>query len=252
MKKKTQIRSCVGPTGMLIYTPDQEQVCIAYDVNGNQFTLRNEPAFCWYGKEELFKLKYFDEYSEKETIFVVIRFIIEFFGASFLPLFLKSYISIRQVIGLYFFLFATIYILEFSILKGIQRRKSKKGRALLRWQGALNKAINAFEKNEELSFEDVKKASIYRKYKDCFMEPYEIVGVLFFFVSISFFMPTILLQLISIPVLISLTITAYQTSFFGILKLTYVAEPEEYEMRMAHSLIEFWKSVSYSNAPITY
>ena len=252
MKRKNQIRSCVGPSGMLIYTPDQMQVCIAYDVNGSRFTLRNEPAYCWSGKEELFKLTYFDEHTKKETIFLVIRFFIEFFGVSFLPIFLKQYLPVRQIIGLHFFLFATIYIFEFSILKGMQRRKSEKGRALLRWQGALNKAINAFEKKNELSFEEIKKASKYRDYKDIYMEPYEIAGIFFFFVSISFFMPTILLQFMSIPILVILAINAYKTSFFGILRCTYVAEPEEYELKMAHSLIEFWNSVSNSNTLITY
>lgn len=248
MRKKSQIRSSVGPTGMLIYTPDEQQVCIAYDVNGSRYTLRNEPAFLWSGKEEIFRLSYFDNYTEKEAIFLSIRLLVEFLGVSFLPQFLKDYVPIRQIIGLYFFLFAAIYIVEFAILRGRQRRKSERGRALLRWQGALNKAINAFEKKHELpSFEEIQKASKYRGYKDSYMEPHEIVGVLFFFVSISFFMPTVFWQLVSIPVLVLLTISAYRTSFFGILRCTYVAEPEIYESQMAHSLIEFWESVSNSN-----
>lgn len=65
-------------------------------------------------------------------------------------------------------MFATIYIFEFSILKGMQRRNSEKGKALLRWQGALNKAIDVFEKKTELSFEEIKKASKYRDYKDIY------------------------------------------------------------------------------------
>lgn len=50
----------------------------------------------------------------------------------------------------------------------MQRRNSEKGKALLRWQGALNKAIDVFEKKTELSFEEIKKASKYRDYKDIY------------------------------------------------------------------------------------
>lgn len=247
------IRSSVGPTGMLIYTPDQKQVCIAYDVKGNHYTLRNEPAFFWDGREELFRLKYFDEYTMKESIFLFVRLIVEFMVAGFLPYFLQNHVPTRQLIGLTSFLFSMIYIFEFAILKGFQRRKSKKGLALLRWQGALNKAINAFEKTHKSpSLKEVQKASIYRKYKDDYEEPNEVVGVLFFFISVSFFMPTVLLQIISLPILILLALYAYRTSFFGILRCTYVIEPDLYEMQMARDLIDFWLEVSNSNTPIQY
>ena len=253
MRRKKMIRSSVGPTGMLIYTPDQKQVCIAYNVNGNHYTLRNEPAFFWDGQEELFRLTYFDEYTRKESIFLFVRLIIEFMVVGFLPYFLQNHISTRQLIGLTFFLFSMIYIFEFAILKGIQRRKSKKGLALLRWQGALNKAINAYEKTQKApSLKEVQNASIYRKYKDDYEEPNEVAGVIFFFISVSFFMPTVLLQIISIPILIYLTLYAYKTSFFGILRCTYAIEPPLYEMQMACDLIDFWLTISNSNTPIPY
>ena len=72
MRRKKMIRSSVVPAGMLIYTPDQKQVCIAHNVNGNHYTLRNEPAFFWDGQEELFRLTYFDEYTRRESIFLFV------------------------------------------------------------------------------------------------------------------------------------------------------------------------------------
>ena len=252
IKKKNEIRSAIGNRGMMIYTPDQTQVCIAYDLNGDSYSIRNEPAEFWKAREELFHINYHDKYTPKEIRNLIIRLIVEFMTAGFLPTILREMSNLlpRQIVGISFFSYALIYILEFSIFKGLKRRKSERGRMLLRWRGALNKAINAFEKNGRVpTFDEVEKASMYRSDRYCHIDSYEISGILFTFASISFFMPTVRLQIMSIPILIFITILACKTSLFGVLRLTYVAPPEPYELKIACNLVDFWFSVSYKDSP---
>lgn len=250
MMLKERIRSSVGTRGMMIYTPDQSQVCIAYDINGDNYTIKNEPACLWEGKEELFHAFLYEEYTTKETICIFVRLALEILFATFLPIILKHFFDIpaRLYIGFYFSFYSFIYLLEFSILAGLHRRKTKAGQSLLRWRGALNKAINAFEKYHRPPLKhEIERASIYRHDKDRYMKPHEISGVFFAFLSVPFFMPTIALSIISVPILILLIIVAYQTSFFGLLKLTSVAEPTEYEIQMSENLMDYWFSLSYKN-----
>lgn len=255
MMLKEKIRSTVGARGMMIYTPDQSQVCIAYDVDGDKYTVKNEPACLWETKEELFHAFLFDEYTTKETIFIFIRLSLEILFATFLPMVLKNFfdLPVKYYIGFYFSFYSFIYLLEFSILSGLHRRKSRRGQDILRWRGALNKAINAFEHYHRPPQQDeIKRASIYRHDKDRYMKPHEVSGVFFAFLSVPFFMPNIALSIISIPIVILIAIMAYQTSFFGLLKLTSVAEPTKYEIQMAETLIDYWYSISYKNTLQTF
>lgn len=252
VKKRNEIRSTVGSRGMMIYTPDQSQVCIACDLNGDSYNIRNEPAYLWEGREELFHITYEENYLPRESIGLIIRLLVEFMAVGFLGPILRvtKIFSERQSIGIVLLAYGLIYILEFSIFRGLQRRKSERGRMLLRLRGALNKAINAFEKKgKEPTLEDVKKASIFRADRDRYLQPHELAGIFLVFAAISFFMPTVILQIISIPILVFIMIMAYKTSLFGVLRLTYVAPPNQYELKMAQNLVEFWYSVSYKDSP---
>ena len=60
MKNTRSIRSGVGHNGMLLYTPDRKQVCIAYDSTGDSYTVRNEPATLWQIKEDNYHDSYLD------------------------------------------------------------------------------------------------------------------------------------------------------------------------------------------------
>ena len=254
LKRKERIRSTVGFNGMMIYTPNQEQVCIAYASNEDLYSIRNEPAIFWRGREELFHLKKFDKYSPKEIRNTIMRITVEGLLIILIQRFLNNttLFSIRTVIGINLLLYAVFYILELSIFKGIHRRKSERGRALLKWRGALNMAINAFEKHGRVpTLEEVNSSSKYRANPDYFMEPHEMVSISFIFIAISFFMPTITIQIISIPILICIAISAYKTSLFGVLRLTYVLAPDLYEKRMARDLVEYWHSISHKDSPNT-
>ena len=255
MLLKEKIRSTVGVHGMMIYTPDQSQVCIAYDKNGDGYTIKNEPACLWEGKEEIFHSFCSDSYVESGMLSTLIRLTCEIMFALFFPMILRNFfdVPIRICIGFYFFTYSFIYLFEFSILNGLYKRKTEIGQAILRWQGALNKAINAFEEHHRPPLQkEIEQANIYRHDKDRYMKPHESVGILFAFLSVPFFMPTITLSVISIPVAIFLTILAYQTSFFGLLKLTSVAKPTKHELQMAESLMEYWFSISYKNTLKSY
>ncbi len=255
MKGKGKIRSVVGYKGMIIYTPDQKQVCIAYDKDGNSYNIRNEPSFLWYGKEELFYLTYIEERTPKESRNLFIRLILEFLVIGFLPYLLSmlnifTFLKPRQIMGMQMALCAIVFIIEFSIWKGIKKRKSENEKVLLKWRGALNMAINSFEKQgKPPTLEEAKKSSIYRADRNYNMHPNEIVGIIFVFLSISFFMPTVLIQLITLPVLILVAKMAFSTSLFGIMSLTNVLFPELYELKMACDLVEFWYEISF-NTPI--
>lgn len=116
-------------------------------------------------------------------------------------------------------------------------------------RGALNKALNAFEKKGDVpTFEEIKAASLYRGDRDRFLEPYEILGIICLMVSISFFSPTLWIQIVSIPFVLVLTWIAYKTSIFGVMKLTSVVEPEDYEMKMAGDLVYFWYTISFKDS----
>lgn len=250
-KKRNEIRSIrsdVGYHGMMLYSPDQEQVCIAYDVNGDTYTLRAESAFFWKGKEDCFHYNsYHENYNDKESTYLLVRLMSE----GLIPIIILCICNYLNLLtpylstGIYFFLISFGYILEYSILKGLKRRKSMKGIFLLRWRGALNMALNAFEKkNYPPTLEEIKKCSIYRINRDYHLSPDEVCALLFLFFSILFFMPNKLALIVAIPILIFLFLLAYKTALFGLLRLTYVATPNVYELKMARDLIEFWYSVS--------
>lgn len=247
---KKEIRSTVGPRGMMIYTPDQSEVCIAYEMSGSSYTLKNEPAYLWEGREELFHLRNFEEYSGKEALILTVRFAIELFIATFLPGVLSNAVQLRTrtTIGLSFLLYSLVYIFEFSIMRGLKKQKSEKGKSIMRWRGALNKSINAFEKKKDLpTVDEIKSANLYRSDKDRYMEPCEISGIFFLMIAVSFFMPTLIIQLISIPLIICFTILVYKTSMFGLMRITHVLEPGDYEIQMASDLICFWYTISYKD-----
>lgn len=247
------LRSEVGYNGMMLYTLDQEQVCIAYNVNGENYTLRNEPAIYWKIKEDNFHCNYSDNYSKKELTFLIIRVILEI-GIPTIILNICSYLNLLTPHtrgSLFFFLLSLGYILECSIFKGLKRRKSIQGKFLLSWRGALNMALNALEKkNYPPTLEEIKKCSIYRINKDYHLSPNEISSIFFLFLSIALLMPTGLSLIISIPILIFLFCLAYKTALFGLLRLTFVVTPDLCELKMAKDLIDFWYSVSYKKTPV--
>lgn len=255
MMLKEEIRSSVFVRGMILYTPDQGEACVALEKDDSSFKIKNEPSVLWKGKEDLFDFMYYDTYSQKEAIFLILRLIIEFFGASFFPVFAQKYtmLSVSSIIGGTLLLYSMIYIFEFSIMKGIHRSKNSRGKRLLQKRAALNMVINAFEEYHRIpSKEEIQRASMYRADKDYHMQPHEFVGILFTFASIPFFMPNIIIAMVSVPIIIILIILAYKTSFFGLLKLTSVAIPEKYDLDMAESLIEFWYQLSYGTTLSSY
>lgn len=248
---KREIRYAVGPYGMIVYTPDKSQACIAYDVDGSNYILKNEPAILWKGREELFYLRNFEEYTPKEGIFLFIRMLLSMFAVSIFQTILKKYttLSLQNVAGLSYLGYALIYLFEFSIMVGFKRRKSERGRRLMRLKGALNKAINAFEKKQAPpTIEEIKKASLYKSERDHHMKPNEIAGLVLIGVAIFMFIPTTKLQIILLPMVIIIEMVLYKTSIFGLLRVTQVLEPTEYEIIIATSLIEFWYEISYKNA----
>ena len=241
------IRSDVGYNGMILYTPDQEQVCIAYDANGDTYTLRNEPAIFWKEKEDSFHYSYYEN-NKKEATYLLIRVILEFIAPIIIVGICTSFNLLTPSLraGIYFFLFSFGSILENSILIGLKRRKSMKGIFLLKWRGALNMALNAFEKKHyPPTLDEIKKYSIYRINRDYHINPGEILALFFLFLAMAFFMPSKLALIVAIPILIFLFWLSYKTALFGVLRLTYVATPDVYELKMARDLIEFWYSVSY-------
>lgn len=255
MMLKEEIRSSVTLGGMILYTPDQSEACVALETNGDGFKVKNEPAVLWTGKEEMFNLMYYDTYSEKEAIFLILRLIVEFFSASFFPLLAQKYttLSAPVIIGITILLYSMVYIFEFSIMKGIHRRKTSRGKKLSQRRAALNMTLNAFEEYHRIpSKEEIQRASMYRADKDHNMGSHESVGILFAFASIPFFMPNIFMAMVSIPIIIILMIYAYKTSFFGLLKLTSVAIPEKYDLDMAEQLVTFWYQLSYGTTLYSY
>lgn len=253
MKRKSEVRSAIGRSGMMIYTPNQREACIAYENGESSYTIRNESAFFWSGREELFHITYCNDYTKKEERNFLLRIAIELIIIYILPFLLVDSIanlSIRTRIGIQLLLISFFYILEFSILKGFHRRKFEEGKKMAKMRGALNKAINAFEKiNKVPTLEEIRKASIYRMNPNYHLLPQEIASVIFIFTAISFFMPTVTIQIITIPVLIWLMLLGLKTSLFGILTLSYTMAPETYELEMASDLIAFWFSVSYKDSP---
>lgn len=250
MLLKRSIRSEVGYNGMMLYTPDQEQVCIAYDdANGDTYTLRNEPAIFWKEKADSFHYRCYEIYNyNKEATYLLIRVILEFW-VPFIIVGICTYLNLLTPYfraGIYFFLFSFGSILENSILIGLKRRKSMKGIFLLKYRGALNMALNAFEKKHyPPSLEEIKKYSIFRININYHLYPGEILALFFLFLSMAFFMPSKFALIVVIPILVFLFLLACKTALFGVLRLTYVATPDVYELKMARDLIEFWYSVSY-------
>lgn len=250
-KKNTRsIRSRVGHNGMLLYTPDEKQVCIAYDSTGDSYTVRNEPATLWQIKEDNYHDSYLDSYTKKEFNFLLVRLILEIFiPIVFISICNKmNILPVRSRAGIYLLLFSLGFILEYSIIKGLKRRKTEKGRRIMKWRGALNMTLNAFDKKEiPPTLEEIQKCSIYRVNTEYHLSPGEIVAIFFLFLAISCFMPTLTIQLVSIPILFGIFIFAYQTALFGVLRLTFVTTPDLYELKMARDLIDFWYLVSYKN-----
>lgn len=251
MGKKEQIRSTVGIEGMMIYTLDRQQVCIAYDVDGRSYLLRNEPAGLWIGREELFHMTYHGDDTLNGIRSLFARMLAYALVLTTMPWLLNLFnLPSRQKAGIQLLMMSFIYIFEFSILKGIHQRNSERGRRSLRLRAALNMALNAFEQKGEVpTLQEMKKASIYRGNPDYHMKEYEMVAILFTFCSIWLFLPTTLMQIVSIPILIYGLIKAFRTSLFGLLKITYVMAPNSYEMEMACDLIEFWFSISCKDSP---
>ena len=242
MTKKEMIRSGVGPNGMLVYLPKKEEVGVVYDRDGDSYKITIQPSWMWTGREELFNALYFDEMSKKDNVILVIRIILEVTGISIFPVIIKQFYvaSFRQSLGISLLTIALFYFLEFCFFTGLRRKKSHRGRRLLKYRGALNKALNAMEKYNTIpTIEQIKKASKYRANPDYNMTPHQIIVILFVVSGLSFMMPSLLIQLASIPIFILFTIQAFKTSLFGLLHLTYVAEPEEYEMKMARDLLDF-------------
>ena len=114
MLLKEKIRSTVGVHGMMIYTPDQSQVCIAYDKNGDGYTIKNEPACLWEGKEEIFHSFCSDSYVERGMLSTLIRLTCEIMFALFFPMILRNFfdVPIRICIGFYFFTYSFLYLFE--------------------------------------------------------------------------------------------------------------------------------------------
>lgn len=246
--KAKKIRSVTGPQGMMIYTPDGKQACIADKITGTSYTLRTEPSYFWYDQEELFNITYLDHFTKKQTIALIVRLSVEMIAALCIPMVLKSMLTNRQSTALYLLLISISYILEFSIFRGMRRSRTIKGRNTYAMRGALNKALNAYEKKGRATVEYAKKCSIYRQ-NATFLEPHEASAVILLFVSISFLMPNFTIQLVLIPLWIGLIVLGCKTSLFGLLRVTSVVQPSEYELKIACELVEFWHTISYSKAP---
>lgn len=251
-KKNTlrSIRSGVGYNGMLLYTPDKKQVCIAYDVTGTSYTVRNEPATSWQIKEDFFHDNYHDSYTRKEFNFLLVRLTLEILiPVIFLVVCNRmNLLPFRSRIGIYLLLVSLGYILEYSIIRGLKRKQTKKGNMIMKWRGALNMALNAFDKKQSPpTLEEIQKCYIYRINPEYGLSPGEISSIFFMFLSILCFIPTLTIQLISIPILFCIFVLAYKTALFGVLRLTFVTTPDLYEIKMARDLIAFWYSVSYKN-----
>lgn len=250
--KKT-IRSTAGRKGMMLFTLDQKEVCIAYDIDGENYTLRNEPAIFWKNREEAYEVIHMDYCEPKKARKKLIRIILEVIFLGCLPAILTKMriVSPFYCAGICFLLWGIFYLLEFNILKDVQRKKTPQGMQKAKYRGALNKALNSMEKTgiNSLTLEQVKKASLYRKDRNYNLKPEEIDGIFFLFLSVWCFMPSVTLRIASIPVLIIMMIWAYKTSLFGLLTLTSVAKPDEYEIKMAYELVKFWHDISYSELP---
>lgn len=250
---KKRIRSGVGSKGMMLFTLDQKEACIAYDIDGTSYSLRNEPAIFWDYREEAYELTHIDYSESKEERKVLIRIVLE----GFLIVCLQTILEETKIVSAFYgagigiLLWGIFFILEFNIFKCIQRKKTPQGIRMAKYRGALNKALNAMEKNgfKALSLEKVKKASLYRKDRIYISTPQELLGIFFLFLSVWLFIPSNTLMIASIPFFIIMLVWAYKTSLFGVLTLASVAEPDEYEIKMAYELVKFWYDVSYSELP---
>lgn len=252
MKKEKKIRLAVGINGMILYTPDQSKVCTLMEDNEESFTIREEPRFLREGSEEFFYTSFFNPFSDKQKVFLFIRLVIEI-SLIILSTFVitgNSFLSVRNMVVIYALIFALFFYLEFSLFQRLQKAKSKSAKTILRYRGALHKALNAFKKLQRPpSLEEIKKANKYGNYEEHHLTPYDVFFIVPLFVAIIFSIPNIFIQIISIPIFIIIAIRTYQSSFFGLLRINYVAEPEEYEMKMARELVEFWFYISFSNTP---
>lgn len=252
MKKSKNIRSAVRPEGMLIYAEDIKQVCIANNITDDSYTIINRPTFkVSYEWNILDELNFIDHRTTKEEIFFLIRYLLEVVLSIFIPnVMLRGIIEERQRIALYFIMLAMTFIFEFAIMRGLKRQKTNKVKTIYKYRGALNKALNSYEKSGIINFDNVKKASIYRVNAGSCIEPSEFVGVIFLVIGISFLLPP-LVQICLIPLFIILSVVAVKTSLFGLLRVTSVMQPDEYEIKMACDLLNHWKEISYSKTPKT-
>lgn len=238
--KKQQINFNVTPRGMILYTPDKKDVCIAHALDESSYSISSIPYLLW--KFQEIHNSYDFLMTEKQALFSILRLMVEILIASLLPNILKNYfaLSFRHALGIFCLLYGFAFLFEFSICNNLRMKKTEKGKQLLRCSGALNMVLNAYEKSGNIpTLKEAQKASIYRINKGIFLSSSKKMGIFSFVISFTFFLP-LLVQLLFIPIWIVVLVQAFKTSLFGLLQIPYVAKPTEYELKMACDLVKFW------------